>query len=105
MIRPLSERKSRRFSRETPPPVERRVRITQAALIPDKQGREFVTFAVDVRFGDWHGDDIVGCAYRVSGNVYVKFGDAYYPASRLLGKNVKPIAGACQPAPPPPAQS
>lgn len=82
-------------------PHESRVRVTQTTLSRDKQGREFVPFSVDVRYGgdEWALDDIVGCAYRASGHLYVKRGDAYYPASSLLGKVVDPVAGACQVAP------
>ena len=63
----------------------------------DADGRPFVPFAVDVRFGaDWHENDIVGCAYTGSGNVYVKRGDEYRPASFLVGKNDGPVSGVCQ---------
>ncbi len=99
ILTPLAERTSR-FSRSRPPPHERRVRVTQTNLSRDPQGREFVPFSVDVRFGagDWQRDDIVGCAYRGSGSLFVKLGDAYFPASRLLGKKVDPVAGVCQAA-------
>jgi hypothetical protein len=101
IVQPLAERAGNRFSRSRPPPRERRVRVTQATLSRDKQGREFVPFAVDVRFGsgDWQQNDIVGCAYRVSGNLFVKRDDAYFPASFLLGKNVDRVVGVCQGAP------
>ncbi len=73
------------------------MRVTQAAPSRDAQGREFMPFAVDVRFGDdWHQDDIVGCAYRASGNLFVKVGEAYFPAGLLLGKEAEPVAGVCQ---------
>ncbi|MEI9951884.1 MAG: hypothetical protein WDO74_23600 [Pseudomonadota bacterium] len=100
ILKPLAERAGSRFSRSRPPPHERRVRVSQTTLSRDKQGREFVPFAVDVRFGaaDWQQDDIVGCAYRASGNLFVKRGEAYFPASLLLGKKVDPVAGVCQPA-------
>ena len=98
IVKPLAERVGRRFSRSRPPPHERRVRVTQAALSRDAQGRDFMPFAVDVRFGgDWQQDDIVGCAYRTSGNLYIKRGEAYFPASLLFGKAVAAVAGACQP--------
>jgi hypothetical protein len=41
----------------------------------------------------------VGCAYRGSGNLYVKVGDGYRPAAFLLGKNVQAVPGACEAAP------
>jgi hypothetical protein len=102
ILKPLAAREGSRsrFSRARPPPEERRVRVTQATLTPDKQGRDFVTFAVDVNFGgDWQQNDIVGCAYRASGALYVRRGDAYYPAALLLGKNVDAAPGVCQAAP------
>ncbi len=100
ILKPLVERSGSRFSRSRPPPHERRVRVSQTTLSRDKQGRDFVPFAVDVRFGaaDWQQDDIVGCAYRASGNLFVKSGDAYFPAALLLGKKVASVAGVCQPA-------
>jgi hypothetical protein len=89
-----------RFSRSRPPPRERRVRVTQTTLSRDPHGREFVPFAVDVRYGagEWQAD-VTGCAYRSSGNLFVQRGEAYFPASVLLGKNVAPVAGVCQAAP------
>lgn len=97
LLKPLAQREgSGRFSRERPAPRERRVRLTQDRLSADKQGRAFVGFAVDVRFGNaWSENDLVGCVYRKSGELYVKRGDAYRPAAFLLGKNVAAAAGAC----------
>jgi hypothetical protein len=102
ILKPLAEREASRsrFSRARPPPHERRVRVTQAAASRDKQGRDFVPFAVDVSFGgDWEQNDIVGCVYRASGALFVQRGDAYFPAALLLGKNVDPAPGVCQAAP------
>ena len=100
IVQPLAARAGSRFSRSRPPPHERRVRVTQATLSRDKQGRDFVPFAVDVRFGtDWQQDDIVGCAYRATGSLFVKRGDAYFPAAFLFGKDVAPVADVCQAAP------
>lgn len=100
IIQPLAERAGSRFSRSRPPPRERRVRVTETTLTRDQQGRDFVPFAVDVRFGagEWQANDIVGCAYRASGNLFVKVGDAYFPAQFLLGKKVAAVAGVCQAA-------
>ena len=99
IVKPLAERAGSRFSRARPPPRERRIRVTQSSLTGDKQGRDFLTFAIDVRFGsDWQRDDIVGCAYRATGSLFVKRGDSYYPASLLLGKVVEPVVGVCQAA-------
>jgi hypothetical protein len=100
LVKPLAEKETSRFARVRPPPRERRVRATQTSASVDKNGRQFVPFAVDVRFGaEWHKDDIVGCAYRGNGELFVKRGDAYRPAAFLLGKNVEPVAGACEAAP------
>lgn len=74
--------------------------MTQAAPSRDKNGRAFMTFAVDVRFGqEWHENDISGCVYTESGLLFVKSGDAYRPASFLLGKKVDPVPGVCEAAP------
>jgi len=100
LLQPLAARATSRFSRSRPPPHERRVRITQTAPSRDAQGREFMGFAVDIRFGDdWQENDIVGCAYRGSGNLFIKRGDAYFPAVLLLGKEAQPVTGVCQAAP------
>jgi len=98
LLQPLAERTSRSFSRSRPPPRERRVRVTQATASRDKQGRDFVPFSVDARFGtgEWQRDDIVGCAYRASGNLFIQRGEAYFPAALLLGKKVEALPGACQ---------
>jgi len=98
LVKPLAKREGRSFSRSRPPPHESRVRVTQTTLSRDAQGRDFVPFAVDVRFGpgDWQLNDVVGCAYRESGNLFVYVGNVYYPAALLLGKKVEPVSGACQ---------
>jgi hypothetical protein len=103
LVKPLAdyERNQSAFSRARPVPRVRRVRVTQASPLPvDGQGRPFVTFAVDVKFGsaDWRENDIVGCAYVKSGELFVKRGDGYRPATFLMGKNAEPVAGACQAA-------
>jgi len=101
LVRPLSDQGSKRFSRARPVPRERRVRITGTAPIRDAKGREFMTFAVDVRFGrgEWKQDDIVGCVYRGSGALFVEREGVYYPASLLLGKDAAAVSGVCRPAP------
>jgi hypothetical protein len=101
LIKPLKEKEAERssFSRVMQAPKERRLRILQAAVSKDKQGRAFVSYAVDVRYGDeWH-DDITGCVYRGSGQIFVQRGDEYRPAEFLLGKNVKAVSGVCEAAP------
>jgi hypothetical protein len=105
LVKPLVKRESSRsrFSRDRPPPRERQVRVTQTAVSTDKNGREFVPFSIDIRWGDaqWQRDDIVGCAYRKTGELLVKVGEAYRPVAFLLGKDVPPVEGACEAAPPP----
>jgi hypothetical protein len=102
LVKPLAafEANASRFSRARMPPRERRVRVTQTTATVDKSGRAFMAFAIDVKFGaEWHENDIVGCAYTKSGELFVKRGDAYRPASFLLGKSADPVAGVCQAAP------
>jgi hypothetical protein len=100
LVAPLAQQEGSRFSRARPAPRERRVRVTQATESRDGSGRAFLTFAVDVRFGpEWRENDIVGCAYTGSGDLFVKRGDAYRAAAFLLGKNAPPVAGACEAAP------
>jgi hypothetical protein len=100
LVKPLAEQESSHFSRSRPVPHERRVRVIQATTTLDKRGRLFVPFAIDVRYGPvWHENDIVGCAYRGSGELFVKKGDQYRPAAFLLGKNLAAVAGVCEAAP------
>ena len=102
LLKPLAEfeNNASRFSRVRPLPRERRVRVTQATSTLDNAGRPFVTFAVDVRFKgeEWRENDVVGCAYAKSGELFVKRGDAYRPAASLFGKRAEPVAGVCQAA-------
>jgi hypothetical protein len=104
LLKPLSasEAGRQRFSRARPVPRERRVRVTQTTATLDKNGRAFVSFAIDIRFGasDWQQNDIVGCAYTGSGDIFVKRGDDYRPAAFLLGKQADPVTGVCVAAPP-----
>lgn len=104
LLKPLAQKESNRskFSRERPPPGERRVRVLEANAATDKSGRTFVPFAIDIRYfnGDWK-ENLVGCAYRQTGNLFVKAGSEYRPAAYLLGKRAGAVAGACEPAPPP----
>lgn len=104
LVKPLAKLETpKRFSRERPSPHERRVRVTQTTASVDKRGKEFVPFALDVRYGpEWRENDVLGCVYRGSGELFVKNGDTYRPAAFLLGKNLQPVPGACEVAPPPP---
>lgn len=103
LLKPLSQQQGRRFSRERPPPQERRVRILATAAITDKSGNEFVPFAIDQRYpgGAWNEGFITGCVYRKTGYLFVKIYDDYRPSSFLFGKNVGPAKGVCEAAPPP----
>lgn len=99
LLKPLAEWHGSRFSRSRPPPRERRVRILQATASSDKEARAFVPFAVDVRFGSEWREDIRGCVYRASGDIFVKRGDAYRPAAFLFGKPVEAVSGVCETSP------
>ncbi len=101
-MKPLAKTETRHFGRERPVPRERRARITAETLSVDKNGHSFVPFAIDVRFGsdEWHENDVVGCVYKGSGELFVKRGDEYRPAAFLFGKNVGPVSWVCEAAPP-----
>jgi len=96
LVKPLAQMQTHRFSRERPPPRERRVRVLQTTASLDDSGRAFVPFVVDVRFGSEWREDIAGCVYKGSGSIFVKKGDAYRPAAFLLGKKADPVAGVCE---------
>ena len=100
LLKPLAavERDASRFSRSRPPPGQRRLHVTQNTATRDKSGHSFVPFTIDVRFGrgEWREADIVGCVYVGSGDLYVKRGDDYRPASFLLGKDAEPAPGVCE---------
>jgi len=102
LLKPLAQKteSGSRFSRARPMPRERRARVIQSTAALDKSGRPFLPFAVDVRFGDsWRENDIVGCVYKGSGELFVKRGDSYRPAAFLLGKAAEPVPGVCEVAP------
>lgn len=103
LVAPLAEYEANRsrFSRARLPPGERRVRVTQTTPAVDAAGRQFMTFAIDVRWGgtEWHENDIVGCAYTKTGEIFVKRGEEFRAAGILLGKPADPVAGVCKAAP------
>lgn len=69
-------------------------------LSTDKAGRHFLPFAVDVRFGaDWK-EDLVGCVYQGSGDLFVRVGDDYRPVAFLFGKKADPRPDVCREAAP-----
>lgn len=98
VIQPLARVQKSAFSRARPQPRERRVRVLQTTTTKDGAGRAYVPFAVDVRFGSAWKEDLRGCVYRGSGEVFVKIGDEYRRASFLVGKRGEPIAGVCEAA-------
>ena len=96
------ENDTSRFSRMRPPPRERRVRMTETNPVHDQAGHSFLSFAVDGKYagGDWQANEIVGCVYPEKGEMFVKIGDGFRPASFLLGTAAEPVAGVCRSAPP-----
>jgi hypothetical protein len=77
------------------------VRVTQVTPSVDTNGRPFMAFAVDVKWGGdkWNENDIVGCAYTKTGEIFVKRGEEFRPSAILLGKPADPVAGVCKAAP------
>ena len=104
LVKPLvaHEQDTSRFSRMRMPPRERRVRLPQVTTSVDKAGRRFLPFAIDGKFsgGDWQENQITGCVYTEKGDMFVKIGDGFRPASYLLGTAGDEVAGVCQAAPP-----
>lgn len=100
LMKPLVDKENKRslFSRVVQPPRQRRVRVLTSSVSRDRRGSVFIPFGIEVRYQkkEWEAD-IIGCVYRSTGKIYVKVGDQYRPAEFLLGKKVKPVAGACQP--------
>jgi len=103
LVAPLTEYQANRskFSRARLPPSERRVRATQTTPSVDASGRQFMTYAIDVRFGGekWTENDIVGCVYTTSGDIFVKLGNDFRAAGVMLGKPSDPVNGVCKAAP------
>jgi hypothetical protein len=105
LLKPLAAREHRqnRLSRVMQPASARRIRVLDAVPQKDSDGKEFVTFAVDVRYGwdlgeepakaeEWERNEIAGCAYPDSGEVFIKRGEGHYAAAILLGKRTKVAA-------------
>ena len=96
LLTPLAARDGSRgsYSRARPPPMERRLRLTDAEPTNDGHGGAFVTFAVDARYGRgegrWMENTITGCAYAATGEVYVRYGQGFRSADALLGKPSRP---------------
>ena len=98
LVKPLREREDSRsrFSRVTQAPRERKVRVLSSSAVKDTQGRGFLSFAIDVRYGKNWKQNYVGCVYRNTGTIYVAVGNEYRPAEFLLGRNVKAVPGVCK---------
>ncbi|MCC6810178.1 MAG: hypothetical protein IT381_22295 [Deltaproteobacteria bacterium] len=88
LITPLAqaEAKRTRFSRVRIPPRERSIDVTSVAK--DKTGAEFFPFSVS----EMKLPSLTGCVYVATGEVFIKRGDAHYPATFLLGKTKDPAA-------------
>src|SRR5262249_13594817 len=99
LLVPLAERERARssYSRARPPAAERRVRLLDATPLADGKGGAFVGFAVDARYGGgegrWRQSVITGCVYAESGEVYVRYGEAFRGAGVMLGKATPQAAG------------
>ncbi|MGE0868637.1 MAG: hypothetical protein AB7P03_08745 [Kofleriaceae bacterium] len=99
LIRPLAakDREQSKFSRARLPPQARRVRVLDAQPRVDSTGAAFYAFAVDAKHGwaeddsaeSWQRSAITGCVYPASGEVFIKRGKAYHPATAALGKKTK----------------
>ena len=92
LLAPLAARDEARsrYSRAEPPLAERRLRVLDATPIADGKGSAFVGFAIDARHRGskqpWRPNAITGCVYLGSGEVYVRSGKSYRPATILFGK-------------------
>jgi hypothetical protein len=102
LVLPLKKAESRRsrFSRAAPVPVQRRVRVLDTAAHTDSRGKEFVRFAIDERRAwdeksPWEKDSVTGCAYLQEHEVFVQHGEAFVPATSLLGRDAKERPGVC----------
>jgi len=106
LLDPLQKRDSTRsrFSRASPPPMSRRIRILDSSAKTDAKGHSFVAFAIDESYGmpsneesAWTKNTITGCVYPDTGDVLVKRGEAYFDPSMLVGaKTAAAPAEVCQ---------
>jgi hypothetical protein len=110
LVQPLAAKEGRRthFSRGYIPPQARRVRVLDGEKATDRRGAEFVTFAVDERYGllardaddpsVWRQGVIVGCVYPARDEVFVRRGDKFFGAGLLLGQKTSAADEAvCRP--------
>ena len=99
LIQPLAAKdlKQSKFSRARLPPAARRVRMLDEKPQQDAAGEAFFTFAVDARNGwvekdspeAWTKATITGCVYPDRGEVFIKRGNAFHPATAAIGKKTK----------------
>jgi hypothetical protein len=98
LIQPLAakDRDQSKFSRARLPPSERRVRVLDEKPQQDSAGDTFFAFAVDARHGwgddtdkNWNKAAITGCVYPSRGEVFIKRGNAFHPATAAVGKKTK----------------
>ncbi|MBL7685658.1 MAG: hypothetical protein JNK65_06465 [Deltaproteobacteria bacterium] len=108
LLDPLRKKESERskFSRALLPPTGRKIRIENNTPQTDPQGHSFISFSIDENRGyavnpqksdhQWLKNAIVGCMYPASGEVMVKRGNVFYPASILWGAQVTTASLVCQ---------
>jgi hypothetical protein len=114
LLAPLAAREGARsrYSRAASPAAERRLRLLDTEPVMDAKGSAFVRFAVDARYGlavelrrdgggRWQQNAITGCVYPGSGEVYLRYGDAFRSAGVLLGrKTLRAASHVCRAARP-----
>jgi hypothetical protein len=116
LVAPLRQYELRRsgFSRARQPPSARRVRLPEGEVArADARGQSFVRFSVDTSGGrllvfgpdgqvrrsdeeQWRRDEVTGCVYPASGEVYVQRGSSYSPVQVLWGKRTAAVAQVCR---------
>lgn len=105
VVQPLKKADAKRskFSRASPPPKARRVRVVDTVAVSDSHGKQFVRFAIDVKHrwsedDEWQVDAFFGCVYVDEKKVYVQDGDGYAAAKSWLDGDGEVQAGLCEPA-------
>jgi len=98
------EAKRSRFSRASPAPQARRVRMLDAVAQADSHGKQFVRFAIDVRHrraenGEWELEAFLGCVYVDQREIFLQQGADYLPASSVLNGDGEAQPDVCRPAP------
>jgi hypothetical protein len=100
LVAPFAEWQATRgeFSRAEMPPSEMRVRVL-GAPVKDRDGAEFVAFAVDSRNadGDWLPSRMKGCVYADTSAVYVQRGGTFLAAADYFAAAAVPHPAVCIP--------